>query len=140
MPDLLYPGVYVSEVAFAARPIDGVATSTDGLLAAGRHDRSLTLPVAPQPEWTDHNTHDPGTTIVEVLDYALLPLHFGVAAALQDRALLPGFGVASGLAVAPHDGNAARVVVSAGVAVASDGTVFEPAAAHTLRWPPFPPG
>ena len=37
------------------------------------------------PEWTDHNTHDPGITVLEALDYALTDLQYR-GNALDDHA------------------------------------------------------
>jgi hypothetical protein len=54
----LYPGVFVNEVPFNARPIEGVSTTTASLSA---------LPSA--PAWTDHNQGDPGVTLVELFSW-----------------------------------------------------------------------
>jgi phage tail sheath protein FI len=67
----IHPGVYVEEVSFRAHPIEGVDTSTRGLLDA---TSAATRP-AHTPEWTDHNDSDPGTTLLNLfawLDEGLL--------------------------------------------------------------------
>ena len=54
MIERVYPGVYLAEVEFQAKPIDGVPT-------AG--------PVVHTPEWTNFNSSDPGVTLVELLSF-----------------------------------------------------------------------
>lgn len=66
MAESLYPGVYVLEVEGQVRPIEGVSTSTadflgDELLAGVMH-----LAKRLRPEWTDHNDHDPGLTLLDL--------------------------------------------------------------------------
>lgn len=100
MIERLYPGVYLEEVAFNAKPIDGVPTAAP----------------APAPAWTDHNTHDPGTTLLELLAYALEPLQY--------RADLAAPGTAQGLAVKPANADT-HLQVSPGVALDSLGRTLE---------------
>lgn len=56
-----YPGVYVQEVATRMHPIEGVSTSTTGLLHAQQ--------AAHTPEWTDHNAGDPGVTLLQLFAF-----------------------------------------------------------------------
>jgi hypothetical protein len=67
MPEYLYPGVYVVEVAAGAKPIDGVSTSTANLIGSDCIDKLHRLATVPAPEWTDYNEHDPGVTVLELL-------------------------------------------------------------------------
>ena len=106
MIERLYPGVYLAEVAFNAKPIDGVPTSSQD-----------TAP-APAPAWTDANAHDPGLTLVQLLAYTA-DLQFY-------RADLPAPGTTQGLAV--PDGNGARLHISPGVALDAHGREIDLAA------------
>ena len=81
MPELLYPGVYLVERGTQARPIEGVATSTEGLVAESL-DGSRMVPSMAAPEWTDRNDHDPGVTMLELFGWTREALAFGVALAL----------------------------------------------------------
>lgn len=67
MPEYLAPGVYVTEVETNVRPIEGVATSTAGLLGpdclAHLRARIERLP----PSWTDVKGGDPGIALAELL-------------------------------------------------------------------------
>ena len=67
MPEYLYPGVYVVEVAAGAKPIDGVSTSTADLIGSDCIGKLHRLATVPAPEWTDYNEHDPGVTVLELL-------------------------------------------------------------------------
>ena len=69
MVDRLYPGVYVAEVAFQAKPIDGVPTSSAHSDAAHAAARDAKLPQATAPDWTQHNQADPGVTLVQVFTW-----------------------------------------------------------------------
>jgi hypothetical protein len=53
MIERAYPGVYLAEVQFGAKPIDGVPTTQP----------------AHTPEWTNFNSSDPGVTLVELLSF-----------------------------------------------------------------------
>jgi hypothetical protein len=97
MIERLYPGVYLAEVEFGAKPIDGVPT---------------TQPGAGAPEWTDFNSHDPGITLVELLNFATESL-------LYRTDLVPQ-GSVRGLRVqTPADGGALQV--SPGLALDATG-------------------
>jgi hypothetical protein len=61
MIERMYPGVHLAEVPFEAKPIDGVPTAQPG---------------AGTPAWTDHNTHDPGITLLELFAFLSEPLLF----------------------------------------------------------------
>jgi hypothetical protein len=119
MIESLYPGVFVSEVPFNAKPIDGVSTSTTALRAAAY----AVLPNPPAPQWTDRNSCDPGVTQLELLcwlaDGLLARTGLGGHAARRDHAQR---GVGAGLAVdASVAGAAPAVSVSPGLAIGSDG-------------------
>jgi len=69
MPEYLYPGVYVEEVATGVRPIAGVTTSgVDGPLDALAADLRRAMN-AHAPDWTGVNESDPGTTLVELFAF-----------------------------------------------------------------------
>lgn len=78
MIERLHPGVYVVELPCEVHPIDGVQTSGP-----------------PAPDWTQHNAHDPGVSLLQL--FAFLP------ESLFHRTDLPatsaGHGIVSGLAV-----------------------------------------
>jgi hypothetical protein len=85
MPEFLFPGVYLAEVAFHATPIDGVATSTDNSVAdsVSVETSQVRASGAPAPAWTDDNQHDPGITTLTLLAYALDALAFRAAPASE---------------------------------------------------------
>lgn len=67
MAEYLAPGVYVTEIETNVRPIEGVPTSTAGLLGpdclAHLRARLERLP----PSWTDVKGGDPGVALAEIL-------------------------------------------------------------------------
>lgn len=63
MIETLYPGVYLAEHAFRARPIDGVPTTGSP---------SLDPTPAPAPDWTEHGPADPGRTLLDGPDPSML--------------------------------------------------------------------
>jgi len=67
MPEYLYPGVYVVEIAAGAKPIDGVSTSTANAIGSDCIGKLYRLATVPAPEWTQYNEHDPGVTLLELL-------------------------------------------------------------------------
>jgi len=84
MIERLYPGVYVTEVAFNATPIAGVPTSTEGLHPGvfvtevpfnarpidGVSTTAASFGALPSaPAWTDHNQGDPGVTLLELFSW-----------------------------------------------------------------------
>jgi hypothetical protein len=131
-----YPGVYLSEVAFSAKPIDGVSTST-GLASAGA--AASRIP-AHTPEWTDHNGSDPGVTLVQLFGWLSESDLFRAqphAASYAKFAATP-WGVAQGLAVEAGHGAAPAVSVLPGLAIAGDGQPVKadrPTAAHFIHKP-----
>lgn len=132
MIERLYPGVYVTEIAFRAQPIDGVSTSTAPFDPAHATREAV---VAPTPDWTEHNQSDPGLTLVQLFAFLGESLLFPSSIAHAQ----PGYGIAQGLAVGAGDGSpAAEVKVSRGLALASDGQTIEPdttRSAHRIRKP-----
>ena len=95
-----YPGVYLSEVAFSAKPIDGV--STDRTDATGI-DRVGAEPPVEAPTWTDANASDPGITIAELLDWVSEFALYGGPAQIHDplEHVAVEAGLAGGLAGDP---------------------------------------
>ncbi len=68
MPEYLAPGVYVTEVATGAKPIEGVSTSTAGMV--GSDTVALLQQMAqPTPDWTDFNENDPGIALIELFAF-----------------------------------------------------------------------
>jgi len=63
MIEASYPGVYLSEIAFNATPIDGVSTDATGT------DRLRSEPPIEAPAWTDANASDPGMTLVDLFSW-----------------------------------------------------------------------
>lgn len=66
MPEYLAPGVYVTEIVSGAKPIEGVSTSTSGLVGSDTVAVLQRLAQHPAPEWTQYNNHDPGVTLLEL--------------------------------------------------------------------------
>jgi SpoVK/Ycf46/Vps4 family AAA+-type ATPase len=101
--DQRYPGVYITEVPFEAKPIEGVPTSN-------------------APEWTDSNLHDPGITLLQLLAWAAESLLYQTHPGTQS-----GRGVVGGLAVGSREaGGSPQVSVSPGLAVSADGRRIDP--------------
>ena len=63
MIERVYPGVFVVEVAFVAKTIEGVPTSGSSFVGPGR-----------APGWTDRNPHDPGATLLQLFSWTAEPL------------------------------------------------------------------
>jgi hypothetical protein len=82
MPELLYPGVYLVETCNHAHAIEGVSTSTEGLVAGIVDGARMSHHPVGTPEWTDGNAHDPGVTMLELFGWTTESLAFGVALAL----------------------------------------------------------
>jgi phage tail sheath protein FI len=68
MIERVYPGVYVTEMASGVRPIDGVPTAVESAATEAAHPHV--------PDWADHNTHDPGITLMELLAYSIESLQY----------------------------------------------------------------
>jgi phage tail sheath protein FI len=66
MPEYLAPGVYVMEVPANVRAVEGVPTSVTSLLGMDVVEKWQCL-LGEHPSWTDHNEHDPGITMLELL-------------------------------------------------------------------------
>jgi hypothetical protein len=118
----LYPGVYVTEVPFHARPIEGVATSTAEAGAAHGGEFSAQVPTA--PDWTQHNGHDPGLTMMQLLSWlgesSTFRMGSNPIAPIAHASI--GTGVARGLKVTTDDADGTpEIKVSRGLAVAPDG-------------------
>ena len=64
MPEYLAPGVYVTEIASGAKSIEGVSTSTAGLIGSDTVALLRRLVRRLAPDWTEPNTHDPGVTLL----------------------------------------------------------------------------
>lgn len=111
MIERLAPGVYVTEVAFEAKTIEGVTTSTADLADANGGAGSRRTSATQAPAWTDTNQGDPGVTLLELLSWP-------DAAALYRTAL--GDGVASGLSIGADSGSAG-LSVTPGEALGADG-------------------
>jgi hypothetical protein len=129
MVEYLHPGVYVTEIPFHAKPIDGVNTSTaDGdITQAAEHSAPLSA-----PDWTQHNDSDPGVTFSQLFAWLGESLLFRAPANA-------GWGAAQGLALEPQDANKPPpVTVSRGLAIAADGRPCESESnrsAHHVRKP-----
>ena len=68
MPEYLHPGVYVTEIAHSAKPIEGVSTSTADLIGSDTIARFQQL-AQHVPDWTQHNDSDPGVTLLELFAF-----------------------------------------------------------------------
>jgi hypothetical protein len=69
MAEYLYPGVYVEEIAFVAKPIEGVSTSIDNaLLQSLVAELRQTIPIY-LPEWTTVNESDPGVALLQLFAF-----------------------------------------------------------------------
>ena len=67
MAEYLAPGVYVTEIALDAKPIKGVSTSTADIIGSDTVAVLQRLVEHPAPGWTEHDTHDPGVALLELL-------------------------------------------------------------------------
>jgi phage tail sheath protein FI len=65
MPLYHQPGVYVTEIASGAMPIDGVSTSTNAVLGV-EMIASMRRFVEGAGGWTDSNASDPGVAVLEL--------------------------------------------------------------------------
>jgi hypothetical protein len=72
MIERMYPGVYLAEVEFSAKSIDGVPTTQPGVVDDFRVDsRAVERAALPAhtPEWTNLQAGDPGVTLVELFGF-----------------------------------------------------------------------
>jgi len=101
MVERLYPGVYVTEIPFHAKPIEGVSTSTTHANPLHAAAREVPLAGTPPPAWTQHNDSDPGVTFVQLFAWLNESMLFAAQASPAGRvAHAPSnWGVAQGLAV-----------------------------------------
>ncbi|HET7524512.1 MAG TPA: hypothetical protein VFK10_01085 [Burkholderiaceae bacterium] len=135
MVERLYPGVYVSEVPFSAKPIEGVSVSSAPMQTSAQ--REPMLPAT--PDWTQHNQHDPGITFAQLFSWVgdLELFRTPMPADRQAAYALAAWGVAAGLAVDAGDGTTG-VNLAPGYASGVDGqpiVVDSPTAAHRIRKP-----
>jgi len=95
-----YPGVYLSEVAFGGKPIDGVSTDRAGATGI---DRLRSEPPVEAPAWTDANASDPAVTLVELFGWISEFVVYGGPAQLHDplQHVAVEAGIAGGLANDP---------------------------------------
>ncbi len=66
MPEYLAPGVYVVESPASVRPIEGVPTSVTSFLGRDLVEK-WQRDLGDHPSWSDHNKHDPGIVMLELL-------------------------------------------------------------------------
>ena len=140
MVERLYPGVYVTELAFHAKPIDGVSTSVPANDVAHAAAHGAELPAEPSPDWTQHNPSDPGITLVQVFAWLGESLLFRAPAHATPRMthVQSGWGVAQGLAVEPRAADGTdSIAVSRGLALAANGqpvtTDSDPSPRHVRK-------
>lgn len=108
MPKYQSPGVYVEEYA-SGKSIQGVSTSTDRFTLRSLAAELREIVLRFDPNWTDHNSSDPGVTLVEVVAWvAQTALHDATAlpeqgrrAAMRAAAALATFAEPCGQADAP---------------------------------------
>ena len=129
MTETLRPGVYVEEIAAGPRPIEGVGTSTAGLVRLLLVDVPVDPPGASSDAiahewrrlrdrvhargWTDANASDPGVTLVDLLAYFAESLLFeGAQPETYDRDATTRLAAAS-LALLAGCGAKDRRVVNA---------------------------
>ena len=79
----------ISTAPEADPAFDPRALFDEGLAAVRRLSRGL---------WTDHNTHDPGITMLEVACYALTELAYRHSLPIEDLLAAPGEGAAQAMA------------------------------------------
>lgn len=115
MIERLYPGVYLAEIPFDVKPIDGVPTSTRPFDARDAIDHAVHLAAEAAPDWTQVNSGDPGVTLLQLFAFLGEPPlsradliletrhHGGVVQGLGVDASvgLPALHVAPGMALGP---------------------------------------
>jgi phage tail sheath protein FI len=116
MIERVAPGVFVTEVEFRAKSIEGVPTSTGGFTGPAEYAQAQ-VPSNPAPAWTDANQSDPGVTLLEL--FAWIGDSLAYRADLDPRAAF-GAGIVSGLDVEADD-DAASINVTPGQAIGSEG-------------------
>lgn len=141
MIERLYPGVFLTEIPFNAKPIDGVSVSTPHAHAADIAAHAAHLPSEPTPQWTQANPHDPGVTLLGLFAWLDQSLVYRAQSSPIDhvRQAQPGSGVVGGLAVAGRAANETPdVKVSPGLAVGPDGRRLGVESARAQLWAPKP--
>ena len=99
---IYYPGVYVTEVASEAKPIEGVSTSTADCIGRDTIAALQRLSQPPAPDWTEHNTHDPGIALLDLLAWLAESLLYRTGQ-LPDEARLSAARIAlAGLTLAQN--------------------------------------
>lgn len=127
MVEPLYPGVFVDDMAFRAKPIDGVTTSTTASF----------VPVH-EPSWTDANSADPGVTQIELFAFLAESLLYRAGSGHGLHGHL-GSGIAKGLAIGASDaGLASSLSMSPGHAVGADGRSLDARRSSLVPWRPLP--
>jgi len=138
MVERLYPGVYVTEIASRATPIDGVPVS-GAPLAPLHAARNAAAEAAPR--WTARNGGDPGVTLLQLSAQLAGSLRFGLAptSGLPVHVVQSGYGVAQGLQVDSAGGDAGPTLkVSPGLASTPGGSAVDidtPRDRHRIRKP-----
>lgn len=117
MIERVAPGVFVTEVDFRAKTIEGVPTSTGALAGPGELEQARAPSISDAPAWTDANQNDPGVTFLEL--FAWIGDSLAYRADLDPRAAF-GAGIVSGLEVEPS-ADGAGVNATPGEALGSDG-------------------
>ena len=118
MVERLYPGVFLTEVAFHATPIDGVTTSTP---VSATQAAELHIP-AHTPDWTNPAPHDPGITLAQLFAFLGEQLQYRAPHAAHAAAQ----GIVGGLAVCGDGARSSDALqVSPGLALAPDGRPLE---------------
>lgn len=117
MIERVAPGVFVTEVDFCAKSIEGVPTSTEGLAGPDELELARAPSIAAAPSWTDANQSDPGVTFLEL--FAWIGDSLAYRADLDPRAAF-GAGIVSGLDVEAA-GDGTGVDVKPGEALTPEG-------------------
>src|SRR5256885_11633784 len=121
MIEPLFPGVLLTEVAFSAKPIEGVSTSNSAFVGMTSLERLARTSTDEPPAWTETNESDPGLPLPEL--FAWLGESIAYRAEQNFEHFVPhtvlGTGVASGFAVGA--GHAGAPTVAPGEAVGPDG-------------------
>lgn len=121
MIERVAPGVFVTEVDFRAKSIEGVPTSTGGFTGPGKFEQAQAPSISDAPAWTDANHSDPGVTFLEL--FAWIGDSLAYRADLDPRAAF-GARVASGLDL-ETGADGAGVNVTPGQALGPDGRPVE---------------
>jgi hypothetical protein len=117
MIERIAPGVFVTEVGFSAKTIEGVPTSTGGFTRPGEYEQAQVPSISAAPAWTGANESDPGVTFLEL--FAWIGDSLAYRADLDPHAAF-GAGIVSGLEV-ETGADGAGVNVTPGQAIGSEG-------------------